>query len=201
MGKSILAKKIEMTQMFDESGKVIPVTLLEAGPVFVTQIKLKERDGYEAVQVGFGAKKKLGLPAQAGEFRWLREFRDSAEGLNAGDRINVSVFEKGDVVDVTGYSKGRGFQGVVKRHGFHGGPKTHGTKHSHRAPGSIGATHPQHVIKGKRMAGHMGMRRVTTKNLTVIDVDPEKNTLSVKGAVPGSRGTLVMIKSVKEKKG
>lgn len=186
--KFLLAKKIGMSQVFDESGRVTAVTLLEAEPNAVIRVKSKETDGYEAVQVGTGRRKD-------GTFRWLREARGVPHGnLAAGDSLGVSVFEKGDIVDVVGYSKGRGFQGVVKRHGFGGAPKSHGTKHAHREPGSIGATHPQHVIKGRKMAGRMGNTRVTVKRLEVVAVDPERNLLSLRGAVPGSRGALVIVK-------
>lgn len=178
--KFILAKKLEMSQVFDENGKVLAVTLLEAKPNAVSTIRSVEKDGYSAVQLNLGRAK--------------REFRTDARGLKLGEKISVATFEKGDQVDVIGLSKGRGFQGVVKRHGFGGSPKTHGTKHSHRAPGSIGATHPQHVVKGRKMAGHMGNVRVTVKNLTVIARDPARNLILVSGAVPGSRGTLVMVR-------
>jgi large subunit ribosomal protein L3 len=181
--KFILAKKLGMTQVFDEEGKVHPVTLLLAPTNVVSAIRSMEKDGYEAVQVALGSTR--------------REFRTKTAGFKVGDQISVEIFEKGDKVDVTGLSKGKGFQGVVKRHGFGGAPKSHGTKHAHREPGSIGPTHPQHVIKGRRMAGHMGMRRVTVKNLKVIEVDREKNLLLVEGAVPGSRGTLLVVKSRK----
>jgi len=211
--KYMLAQKLGMTQVFDEEGKVHPVTVLKAGPMKVIQIKTKARDGYDAVQVGFGKKsakrmtnplkghlKKAGIEYGV---RWLREFRGKSpfkigdKEIAVGDEVRVSVFAKGDKVDVVGISKGRGFQGVVKRHGFGGGPSTHGTKHSHRAPGSIGATHPQHVIKGRKMAGHMGAKRVTVKNLKVAGVDPEKNELLIEGAVPGARGSLVIVRGVK----
>lgn len=176
--------------MFDPEGRVSAVTLLEAGPVRVTQIKTKAKDGYDAVQVGFGTKKKK-------LSRWLREFRvgeEEAKGFKVGDKIDVAIFEKGDKVKLTGTSKGRGFAGVVKRHGFHGAPKTHGTKHALREPGSIGATHPQHVIKGRRMAGHMGAERVTLRKIKIVEVDPEKNLLAVEGGVPGAPGSLVEIR-------
>lgn len=184
-----------MSQIFDENGEVIPVTLVEAGPMIVTQIKTNGKDGYEAAQVGFGRKspKKIKKPQKKlGNFRWLREFK-SVSDLKLGDKIDVSIFAKGDIVKISGISKGKGFQGVVKRHGFHGGPRTHGQKHSEREPGSIGATGPQRVFKGTRMPGRMGGERTTVKNLKIVEVIPEKNLLLVSGAVPGRRGTLLEI--------
>jgi large subunit ribosomal protein L3 len=197
--KFLLGTKLEMTQIFDATGKVIPVTLVEAGPVVVTQIKTKEKDGYEAVQVGFGKKKKLSKPLKGhmkdlGNFRWLREYRIAPDEAKVGDKIGVSLFEEGDEVVVSGTSKGKGFQGVVKRHGFHGMDKTHGTKKKHRSPGSIGSRFPQHVRKGKRMAGRMGSDRVTRRNVKIVKIDKENNLIAVKGAVPGARGTLVEIR-------
>jgi len=197
-----------MTQIFRED-KVIPVTLIESGPNFVTQIKTKDRDNYSAIQVGFGTKKEKNIKKpQRGHLakikssklknqnlRWLREFRVENLESKPGDEINVSIFAPGDKVNVVAISKGKGFQGVVKRHGFHGGPKSHGQKDRHRAPGSIGSSFPEHVFKGKRMAGRMGGDRVTVKNLEVVEVDSENNLIALKGAVPGRRGTLIMIKS------
>ena len=177
MKKFILGKKLEMSQMFDSEGNVIPMTVIQAGPMEVTQIKNKEKDGYGAVQVGFGKTRK--------------EFK--TEGFEKGAKIDVSVFAEGDVVKVSGLTKGRGCQGVVKRHGFKGAPKTHGTKHAHREPGSIGAVWPQRVVKGTRMGGRMGQERVSIMNLKVVKVELEKNLLYVKGAVPGARGTLLEI--------
>ena len=197
-----------MTKIFRED-KVIPVTLIESGPNFVTQIKTKDRDNYSAIQVGFGTKKEKNIKKpQRGHLakikssklknqnlRWLREFRVENLESKPGDEINVSIFAPGDKVNVVAISKGKGFQGVVKRHGFHGGPKSHGQKDRHRAPGSIGSSFPEHVFKGKRMAGRMGGDRVTVKNLEVVEVDSENNLIALKGAVPGRRGTLIMIKS------
>lgn len=193
-----------MTQKYADDGTVIPVTKVLAGPCVVSQVKTEKKDGYTAVQVGFGNKKKLKKP-QAGQLkkigknlRWLKEFRlgngDELKGLKAGDEIAVEIFKPGDIVDVVGISKGKGFQGVVKRHGFAGAPKTHGTKDALRMPGSIGATTPQHVFKGVRMAGRMGGDRVTVKNLEIVEVDLQNNWLYIKGAVPGARGGLVMVK-------
>lgn len=201
--KFILAKKIEMSQIFDDNGRVQPVTWLEAGPVFVTQQRTKEKDGYVAVQVGFGTKKEKNVKnpqKKLGNYTFFKEFRvaqlpiSNSQLPNVGDKIDVTAFAEGDTVNVSSISKGKGFQGVVKRHGFAGGPRTHGQKHSEREPGSIGATWPQRVIKGKRMPGHMGTDRVTVQNLKVLKIIPEKNLLAVSGAIPGSRGGLVEIR-------
>jgi len=198
--KFILGKKLESAQIFGQEGKIIPVTLVFAGPCFVTQIKNKEKDGYEGVQIGFGAKKdkKMNKPQRGhlGEnpnLKYLREFRAENSEMKLGDEIKVDIFKEGDKVKVSGISKGKGFQGVVKRHGFSGGPKSHGQKHSLRAPGSIGATFPERVPKGRRMAGRMGGERVTVKNLEIVKVDVEENILAIKGAVPGNRGTILEI--------
>ncbi len=198
----ILGEKIKMSQTFKNEMQ-IPVTLIKAGPVIVTQIKNKEKDNYQAVQLGFGEKKKINKPLQGhlkdlGKFRWLREFRvkeNETDKFKVGDKIDVSIFKEGDIVDVSGLNKGKGFQGVVKRHGFHGGPQTHGQKNRLRAPGSIGSTAFQRVVKGRRMAGRMGSERITVKNLEIVTVDPENNIIEIKGAVPGRKGTLLEIKS------
>ncbi len=190
-----------MTQIF-KGDNVIPVTLIESGSNFVTQMKTKDKDGYEAIQIGFGIRKEKNIkkPQRGhlkglGNFQWLKEFRiDSSVGFKRGDEVKLTDFKSGDKVTVTAISKGKGFQGVVKRHGFHGGPKSHGQKDRHRAPGSIGASFPEHVLKGMRMAGRMGADRVTVKNLEVIEVDDLNNLIALKGAIPGRRGTLVMIK-------
>jgi large subunit ribosomal protein L3 len=196
--KAILGEKIGMSQIFDTEGNVIPVTLVRVTPNTVVQTRTKEKDGYEAVQVGAGERKVKNIkkPQQGhfkdlGNFRHVKEFR----GINAdvGSKIDASVFQEGDIVKVTGISKAKGFQGVVKRHGFHGAPATHGTKHAHREPGSIGATWPQRVIKGMRMAGRMGGVQITTKGLKVAKVDAENNLIAIKGAVPGKPGTLLKI--------
>src|SRR5581483_11651797 len=201
--EGLLGKKLGMAQMFDKDGTVKGVTVIEAGPCVVTQIRTLERDGYEAVQLGYGAAKRLNEPlkghlkaANAGNLRYLREFKaDNLAEIKVGQKFGVELFKPGDRVDVTGTSKGRGFAGVVKRHGFGGGPKTHGQSDRHRAPGSIGSgTTPGRVLKGLRMAGHMGHRRVTVKKLQVIQADPERNLLLVKGSVPGANGGLLMIK-------
>jgi large subunit ribosomal protein L3 len=209
--KGILGKKVGMTQVFSEQGEVIPVTVIEAGPCFVAQIKTLERDGYTAVQLGFEETKpkhltqpqiqhlqKSNLPA----LRHLREIRIAAEDLahfEEGQQVTVDVFEAGEYVDVTGTSKGKGFAGVVKRHGFRGGPKTHGQSDRLRAPGSIGAcTTPGRVFKGKRMPGRMGGERVTLQGLEVVLVDPERNLLAVRGSVPGAKSGLLMIQQARK---
>ncbi len=203
MNKFILAKKIEMSQIFDEAGKVHPVTWLLAGPVFVTQEKTKEKDGYIALQVGFGEKKAKNInKAQKGHFKdlgnfaFVKEFKAEGVDLKRGDKIDVSVFKEGDRVLISGTGIGKGFQGVVKRHGFHGGPRTHGQKHSEREAGTIsgGTRGGGRVPKGLRMAGRMGGKRVSTENLKVIKVIPEQNLMAVEGAVPGHRGSLVEVR-------
>jgi len=202
MTKFILAQKIGMTQIYQDD-KAIPVTALEAGPVVVSQIKKQDRDGYYAIQVGFGKKRNLSKAVRnhlkgLGDLRWLKECKitkEEADAFKRGDRIDVSVFKEGEKVKIIGTSKAKGFQGVVKRHGFHGGPKSHGQKDRLRAPGSIGATHPQHVLKGKKMAGRMGGNRITLKNVKLVKIIPEKNIICVKGAIPGKRGELVQILS------
>ena len=202
--KFILGLKLGMSQIFDEKGNVIPVTLIEAGPCIVTQIRTKEKDGYPAVQIGFGEAKKVtkaiaGHLKRLGKLLFLREFRNEEpkiddKELKRGDKIDVSIFKEGDKVKVSGLSKGKGFAGVVKRWHFKGRPATHGTKHELRTPGSVGTSFPERVIKGKKMPGRMGFERVTIKNLKVVKVNPEKNLLAVKGAVPGAKGTLLEIR-------
>jgi len=200
--KFLLGTKQNMTQIFKEDGTCIPVTVLSAGPMSVTQVKTEEKDGYRAVQVGYGTrnvrninKSLKGHLKDAGPVRYLREVRvEEGEAAAVGDKIDVGIFEEGDSIEVSGISKGKGFQGVVKRHGFHGGPRSHGQKHSEREPGSIGATGPQRVFKGTRMGGRMGSDRTTIKGLKVVAIDKENNTLLVTGAVPGKRGTLIEIK-------
>ncbi len=204
MKRAILATKVGMTQIFDAEGVLIPVTVLQAGPCVVTQVKTEENDGYSAVQVGFVDKReKLVNKPMQGHFnkagvsykRFVREFRfENAEEYSIKDEIKVDIFAAGDKVDATGISKGKGFQGAIKRHGQSRGPMTHGSKY-HRHAGSNGAcSDPSKVFKGKKMAGHMGHRRVTVQNLEVIQVDAEKNLLLVKGAVPGPRKSLITIK-------
>jgi large subunit ribosomal protein L3 len=197
----LIGRKVKMDQVWDEEGKVNPVTVISAGPVVVTQVKTKEKDGYEAFQVGYDnsakhiSKALAGHLKNLGKFRYIKEFRkkDEKENYQVGDVIDVSAFAKGDRITVVGYEKGRGFQGVVKRHGFHGGPKTHGQKNRLRAPGSLGPTAPQRVVKGRKMAGRMGNERVTLKNVLVLDVDKEKNLLIVRGPVPGNSKNILLI--------
>ena len=193
--KFILGKKIKMSRIFDKEGNVIPVTIVEAGPCYVTQLKTKEKDGYEAVQIGFEKlkEKKITKSKKKKPFRYLREFRDEIKNYQLGQEITVSIFKEGDLVSVSGISKGKGFAGAVKRWGFSGRPSTHGTKHEERTIGSVGASTPSRVIKGKKMPGRAGGKRVTIKNLEIVKVEPEKNLLYIKGAVPGSRGTLLEI--------
>jgi len=201
MVPGILGRKRGMTTIFSPEGTAIPVTVLEAGPCFVTQVRTAERDGYSAVQIGFEESKRLNKPERGHlknlpALRHLRELRIAEEGAPAvGDKVDVGIFEAGDRVDVIGTSKGKGFAGVVKRHHFRGGPKTHGQADRHRAPGSIGATTtPGRVLKGMRMAGHMGSQRVTVKNLRVVRAEPARNLLLVEGAVPGPKTGLVVIR-------
>ena len=199
--KFILGKKGKMTQIYDEKGRVYPATVVTASPNIVTQVKTLETDGYDAVQVSAGSKKEKNInKAQKGHFKDLgtfatsREFRGDIAETQRGDTIDVTTFEVGDKVTVTATSKGKGFQGVVKRHNFAGGPRTHGQKHSERRPGSIGATGPQRVLKGTRMSGRMGSDTVTVKNLKIIQINKETNTLVISGAIPGHPGTLVEIR-------
>ena len=204
MIQGMLGKKIGMTQIFEQDGMVVPVTVVQAGPCTVTQIRTAEKDGYEAVQLGYSQVKRLNKPlrghlGRTGLYRHLRELpTDGLEGLQVGQQVNVELFQAGEKVDVIGTSKGRGFQGAMKRHGFHGGPRTHGQSDRARAPGSIGAgTDPARVLKGKKMAGHMGNVRVTVKNLEVVEVDPERNLLLLKGGVPGAPNGLLLIRKPK----
>jgi len=192
----ILGKKIKMSQIFDEDGKVIPVTLIQAGPCFITQIKQKEKDGYNALQIGFEKKKKPKKTDKNKEFHYLKEVRngkDEKSELKVGDKIDVSIFKEGDKVEISGISKGKGFQGGVKRWGFAGKSASHGVKHEHRTLGSVGSTDAARVFKGKKMPGRMGYERVTKKNIKVAKIDTENNLLAVKGAVPGRQGTLLEI--------
>ncbi|MEK7108714.1 MAG: 50S ribosomal protein L3 [Patescibacteria group bacterium] len=205
--KFLLGKKLEMTQVFDGAGNAIPVTLIQTGPLTVIRSKSHERDGYEALQLGFGERKvkniakpqrqewKELVPLSAG-FAAVREARGMS-GKARGEMIDLTQFAEGDIVKVAGISKAKGFQGVMKRHGFHGAPATHGTKHAHREPGSIGGGGGRaggRVVKGMKMAGRMGGERVTVRNLKVVKVDAERQLIAVKGAVPGRRGTLLEIR-------
>ena len=201
--KFILGKKIGMSQIFvdnEDAREVIPVTLVESQPCVLTDLKTKEKDGYQAVQIGSQNKKKINKPLlghlkDLGKFRYLREFRTESSDTEykKGDKIDVSVFEIGDKVRVSGVSKSKGFQGVMKRHNFKGGPASHGQKHSNRKGGSIGSAFPEHVIKGKRMAGRMGGVGVTQSGLKVVQIDKEKNLLLIKGSVPGNIGSLIKV--------
>ncbi len=201
MVEGILGRKVGMTQIFDATGLAVPVTAIEAGPCYVTQLRTLEKDGYEAVQLGFGHAKRLNEPEKGHlkklpPLRYLREVRAAdLSQLQVGQKIDVGLFKPGERVDVTGTSKGKGFAGVVKRHHFSGGPRTHGQSDRERAPGSVGATTtPGRVFKGLRMAGRMGHERVTVQNLEVVRVDPASNLLLVRGAVPGPNNTLLLIR-------
>jgi len=196
-----------MTQIFRDNGKMEAVTLIEAGPCTVTQVKTADKEGYDAIQLGFGQAKRLtkaeqGHIKELGKFRYLREFSIAdPKTVKVGDKIDVNVFQTGDVVNVAGISKGKGFAGVVKRHHFKGGPKTHGQSDRWRAPGSIGSTTtPGHVVKGMRMAGHMGLERVTARRLEVLRIDAEKNLLLLVGPVPGNRDGLLLISKTTKRK-
>ena len=211
--KGMIGKKVGMTQIFDEQGNVIPVTVIEAGPCYVTQIRNGERDGYTAVQIGYSETKPQRLTkGQLGHLQQnslpalkvLREFRvagDELTDLQEGSEIKVDVFEQGELVDVIGVSKGRGFAGTIKRHNFNRQPKTHGQSDRERAPGSVGmCATPGRTLKGQRMAGRMGNDRVTIQNLEVAVIDPDKNLLAVKGSIPGAKGGIVMIRPARKNK-
>ena len=206
MIQGFLGRKIGMTQIFRDDGRVVPVTVIEAGPCIVTQIKTMETDGYEAVQLGFGEVKRLNQP-KAGHLkssqrlRYLREVKaDNVSEFEVGQSLSVDLFEEGEILDVIGRSKGRGFAGVMKRWGFHGGPRTHGQSDRARAPGSIGGgTTPGKVYKGMKMAGHMGNRRITAKGLEIVRIDPDRNLLMLKGGIPGSINSLVQIRRTNKK--
>jgi len=205
--KAILGKKVGMTQVFNEKGEVVPVTVIQAGPCFVTQIRTPEQDGYSAIQIGYEEVKPKHLSkAERGHLKnlpplkYLREIRTKEiQDVQLGQKFDTGIFKAGELVDVVGISKGRGFQGGVKRHHFKGGPKTHGQSDRLRAPGSIGSgTTPGRVLKGTRMAGHMGSRRVTVLNLEVVQVEPERNLLLVRGAVPGANKGLLFIRKARK---
>jgi len=207
MAKFILGKKLQMTQMFDKEGRAMPVTLIQAGPCFVTQKKTADKDGYSALQIGFGeAKAKRMSLAQKGHLKkcqmsnvkcqnlkYLREYKVENSELEPGNEIKADIFQEGDIVKISGVSQGKGFAGVVKRHHFAGGPATHGQKHSLRAPGSIGSTFPERIPKGRRMGGRMGGQRATVKGLKIVKIDAENNIIAVTGAVPGVPGALLEI--------
>jgi large subunit ribosomal protein L3 len=203
----LLGRKLGMLQRFEPNGTVIAVTVLEAGPCLVTQVKKMETDGYEAVQLGFGHAKRLNSPERGHlkgleDLKHLHEFKvDDIAEVAVGQRIGADLFKRGDFVDVTAISKGRGFAGVVRRHGFSGGPKTHGQSDRHRAPGSIGSTTtPGRVLKGLRMAGHMGAKQVTVRGLRVVDVNPDRGVLLLNGSVPGPRSGLVTVRRSKRRR-
>ncbi len=203
MKKGILGRKVGMTQIFTETGLSVPVTVIEAGPCYVVQKKTPDKEGYGAIQIGFGVKReKLFNKPIKGHFdkaavkplRYLRELRlDDFDSYQVGQEIKADIFAVGDKVDVTGTSKGRGFSGGIKRHGFHRGPMAHGSKY-HRRPGSLGAMGPARVFKGRRLPGQYGAARTTVQNLEVVKVNPENNLLAIKGAIPGPKGSLVIIK-------
>lgn len=203
----LLGRKLGMLQRFEPNGTVSAVTVIEAGPCLVTQVKTLDKDGYEAVQLGFGRVKRLNQPERGHlkgleNVRHLHEFKvDSISEVEIGQQIGADLFQVGDFVDVTAISKGRGFAGVVRRHGFHGGPKTHGQSDRHRAPGSIGSTTtPGRVLKGLRMAGHMGAAQVTVRGLRVMDVNPDRGVLLIRGGVPGPRSGIVTVRRSKRRK-
>jgi large subunit ribosomal protein L3 len=199
--EGIYGRKVGMTQLFEESGEAVPVTVIETPPCVVVQVKTAKSDGYDAVQVGFGERKRVNGPAKGhmrglGQFKLLGELKvDDIGKWEAGAKVGCEIFAQGDLVDVSGATKGRGFAGVVKRHGFHGGPKTHGQSDRLRAPGSIGAgTSPGRVWKGMKMAGHMGTTQATVKSLRVVRADAERGVLMIRGSVPGNNGILVKIR-------
>jgi large subunit ribosomal protein L3 len=207
--KGLIGKKLGMAQIFDDAGRMVPVTIIEAGPCFVAQVRTAEKEGYSAVQLGFAESKSKRLTAgQLGHLqkaslpplRYLREFKiDADQAPKAGEKISVDIFKVGEKVDVIGASKGKGFQGGMKRHKFHGGPMTHGQSDRQRAPGAIGSTTtPGRIYRGKRMAGHMGAAKVTSSGLRVALVDAERNLLGVAGSVPGSKGGIVIIREARK---
>lgn len=198
----ILGKKLGMSQVYDDKGNVIPVTVVEAEPNTVVHIKTKDKDKYESIQVGFGTRKEKNIKKpqkghfkDLGNFSLLKEFRVETSDMKVGDKIDVSVFNPGDPIRVTGMTKGKGFQGVVKRHGFKGMPRSHGHRSVQRHAGSIGQRFPQHTLKGMKMAGRMGHDKLTVRGLKVVVVDKENNLLAIKGAVPGNKGGILMIQS------
>ncbi|MBL7053907.1 50S ribosomal protein L3 [Patescibacteria group bacterium] len=201
--KFILGKKLAMTHIFNKDNEIIPVTKIQSGPCLVVQVKSKDNDGYNAIQVGFETRKKINKASQGhvqgllkkneNTFKYLREFRINDSKLKKGDIINVDIFKVGDMVKILGKTKGRGFQGVVKRHGFHGSPASHGHKDQLRMPGSIGATGPARVFKGKKMPGRMGNNFKTVYDLKIVKIFPKENIILVKGSIPGARNSLLKI--------
>lgn len=207
--KFIIGRKLEMSQRYRPNGEVVPVTLVKVEPCIVTQVRTNDKDGYTALQIGTGSKRHLAKPqmghlkasGEHGNLATLREFRvDSVDGISAGAVCELGSFVSGDIIDVTGISKGKGFQGVVKRWGFAGGPATHGHKDNLRMPGSIGSGGIQHVLKGLKMAGRMGGDQVTVQNLEIVEVLPEQGLVAVKGAIPGARGATIIIQAPGEMK-
>ena len=198
--KFILGKKIGMSQIFDEKGKVVPITLIEAGPCEVLQIKTKEKDGYEAVQIGFGKitkRSRIKKSSAKKPFSWIREFKNNIKDYKSGQKILVSIFREGDKVSISGTTKGKGFQGGVKRWGFSGRGASHGVKHEARTLGSVGSSFPERVVKGRKMPGRTGFERITIKNLKVVKVEEANNILAIRGALPGRRKGLLEIKCIK----
>ncbi len=206
MIQGIIGKKLGMTQIFRADGDVESVTAIEAGPCIVVQVKTEAKEGYSSAQLGFGEAKRLKSPERGhlkelGKFKYLREFRlEDTKAIEVGQKVDVSLFKAGDLVDIIGVSKGKGFAGGVKRYHFRGGPKTHGQSDRHRAPGSMGPDIPNRVLKGQRMAGHMGNRRLTARNLSVFEADPARNLLLVRGSVPGGRNGLLLIRKSARRK-
>ncbi len=209
MTLGILGRKLGMTQVFLEDGTVEAVTVVQAGPCVVTQVKTKVKDGYEAVQIGFGEAKRMNKPEEGhlkrtgGKFTHLKEFpAEDVDAVQVGQKVDASIFKAGDLVDVTGVTRGRGFSGGVRRHGFKGGPKTHGQSDRHRAPGAIGSgTSPGKVWKGLRMAGHYGVEQVTVQNMKVVRVDAERGLLLLRGAVPGANQSMLTVRPAKSEQG
>jgi large subunit ribosomal protein L3 len=194
--KAILGQKVGMTRVYNDAGNAVPVTLVKVGPCAVTGMRTDEKDGYTAVQLGYRLNKKAKKDSvSARDYSFVREFKgfDLSDEIKESGIVDVNIFEVGDVVSVTGNTKGKGFTGVVKRHGFAGAPKTHGHKHDLRKPGSIGSAFPQHVVKGKKMAGRSGNVQVTTKNHQIVDIDPENNIIAVSGSIPGHRNTYLKV--------
>lgn len=207
----LICKKKEMTQIFEDDGTVVPVTIVEANPCIVTQVKTEEKDGYSAIQLGVGKKRRITLPIKGhlkkSKLKTAKDFFEfrvhQPRDYKLGQKLDVNIFSEGETIDVSGFSKGKGFQGVVKRHGVSGGPETHGST-SHRVPGSIGASAtPGRVLKGKKLPGRLGGKRITVKNLRIIKIEKDNNLIAVKGAIPGSRNSIVLLKkkSKAEKRG
>lgn len=198
--KAILGQKVGMTRIYNDAGNVVPVTLVKVGPCVITGMRTEEKDGYSAVQLGYGLRKKAKEGSvSARDYAFVREIRDVevSDEIKDSGKVDVSIFEVGEDVNVTGNSKGKGFTGVVKRHGFAGSPKTHGHRHDLRSPGSIGSAFPQHVVKGKKMAGREGNSQVTSQNHTIVDIDAENNLIAIKGSIPGHRNTYLKVIAAK----